>query len=132
MLEDGIIVPIEKLDWISLMVVQPKKKSDISICVDLCKLNVSYVHDPFPTQFTVELLENVGGCEAYSFSNGFLGCHHVWIAEEYQAKTMFTTEWSSFPYKVMLFGLKNEPAIFSRIVVIDFKGAYASPMIDAR
>ena len=32
------------------------------------------------------------------------------------------TEWGCFQYRVMLFGLKNSPMIFSRIIVATFKG----------
>jgi len=57
------------------MVVQPKKMGDLRICVHLHKLNATCVHDPFPTPFIDEVLENMGGCEAYSFIDGFLGYH---------------------------------------------------------
>jgi hypothetical protein len=67
------------------------------------------------------VLENVGGREAYSFTNGFSGYHQVQITEEDQDKTTFVTEWGSFAYTVMPFGLKNAPAVFSRIVVTTFK-----------
>jgi len=54
------------------MVIQEKKiKGDIRISVDFWKLNNAYVHNPFPTTFTDEVLENFGGQEAYSFTNGF-------------------------------------------------------------
>ena len=43
------------------MVVQDKKTGEIRICVNLRKLNDAYVHDPFPTPFTDEVLEEVGG-----------------------------------------------------------------------
>jgi hypothetical protein len=103
------------------MVVQPKKTDDIRICVDLRSLNVACVHDPFPTPFIDEVLENVGGWEAYSFTYDFSGYHQVRIAEENQAKATFAMEWGSFAYIVMPFGLKNAPTIFSRIVVVAFK-----------
>jgi hypothetical protein len=48
-------------EWISPMVVQDKKTGGIKICVDLRKLNDACLHDPFPTPFTDEVLENVGG-----------------------------------------------------------------------
>jgi hypothetical protein len=41
--------------------------------------------------------------------------------EEYQAKPTFVTEWGSFSYMVIPFGLKNSSAMFSRIVVAAFK-----------
>ena len=93
MFEAGIIVPVEESDWISLMVVQSKKKSDIWICVYLRSLNVSCVHDPFPTPFTNEVLENVGGQESYSFTDGFSGYHQIKIAPKDRHKTTFATEW---------------------------------------
>ena len=45
------------------MVVQDKKTGEIRICVDLRKMNNAYLHDPFPTPFTDEVLDNVGGQE---------------------------------------------------------------------
>jgi hypothetical protein len=71
MLEAGIIEPVKELEWISLMVVQEKKQGRIRICVNLRKLNDAFLHDSFPTPFTNEMLENVGGHEVYSFTNGF-------------------------------------------------------------
>jgi hypothetical protein len=122
MLEAGIIEPVEESEWISPMVVQDKKQGrGIRICVDLRKLNDACLHDPFPTPFMDEVLENVGGHEAYSFTDGFSGYHQIKIAQEDRHKTTFATEWGSYQYTVMSFGLKNAPAIFSRVVIATFK-----------
>lgn len=76
MLVAGIIEHVEELDWVSPMVVQKKnKKGLIQIYVDLTILNDACVHDPFPTLFTHEVLENIGGQEGYSFIDGFSGYH---------------------------------------------------------
>jgi hypothetical protein len=61
MLESGIIEPMEESEWISPMVVQEKKTRGIKICLDLIKLNDACINDSFPTPFTDEVLENVGG-----------------------------------------------------------------------
>jgi hypothetical protein len=61
MLEARIIETVEESEWISSMVVQDKKTREIRICVDLKKLNDACLHDPFPTPFTDEVLDNVGG-----------------------------------------------------------------------
>ena len=70
-MEDGIIEPMEESEWISRMEVQEKKQGRIRICVDLRKLNDVFLHDSFPTPFKDEVLENVGGQEVYSFTDGF-------------------------------------------------------------
>jgi hypothetical protein len=41
--------------------------------------------------------------------------------QEDRHKTTFVTEWGSYQYTVMPFGLKNAPAVFSRVVVAAFK-----------
>jgi hypothetical protein len=93
----------------------------IIICVDSRKLNDADLHDPFPTHFTDEVLENVGGQEAYSFTDGFSGYHPIKIALEDKYKTTFAIEWRSYQYTIMTFGMKNAPSIFSRVVIASFK-----------
>jgi len=94
--------------------------NDIRFCVDYKILNVACVHDPFLTPFSDEVLDQVARNEAYSFTNGFYGYRQVRITEEDKKKTTFTTEWGSFSYNVMPFGLKNSTTIFSRIVIATF------------
>jgi hypothetical protein len=103
------------------MVVQQKKQDEIRISVDLRKLNDACLHDMFPTPFTDELLENVGGHEVYSFTDVFSGYHHIKIATEDRYNTTFSTKWGSYQYTVMPFGLKNAPTIFFRVVIAAFK-----------
>jgi hypothetical protein len=58
MLEVGLICLVEEADWVSPIVVQRKKQTeDIRVYVDYRFLNFSYVHGPFPTPFTDEVLE---------------------------------------------------------------------------
>jgi hypothetical protein len=82
MLEAGIIELVEESEWISPMVVHDKKSGKNRICVDLRKLNDACLHDPFPTSFTDEVLDNVGGHEFYSFIDGFSGYHQIIISKE--------------------------------------------------
>jgi hypothetical protein len=84
-------------------------------------LNDACLHDSFPTPFKDEVLENVGGHEAYSFTNVLSGYHQITIAPENIYKTNFSTEWGSYQYTIMPFGLKNAPTIFSRVVIVAFK-----------
>jgi hypothetical protein len=65
MLEVGIIEPVEESEWVSSMVFQENNHGGMRVCVDLRKLNDAFVHDPFPTPFTDEVLKNVGDHESY-------------------------------------------------------------------
>ncbi len=48
MLAVGIIKPVEESNWVSPMAVQEnKQKDEITICIDLRKLNDSCAHDRF-------------------------------------------------------------------------------------
>jgi len=54
------------------------------------------MHDPFPTLFTGEVLDNVGGQEAHSFTDGFSGYHQIKIASKDRNKMTFTTNEDAF------------------------------------
>ena len=69
-----------------------ERLEEIRVCVGYRSLNFACVHDPFPTPFTNEVLEQVVGKEAYSFTDGFSRYHQVRIAEEDKRKTTFITE----------------------------------------
>lgn len=76
MLASGLIFPIDEAEWINPIVIQDKKDSnEIWVCVDYRILNNACIPDPFPTPFSDEVLDNVGGNEAYSFTDGFSGYH---------------------------------------------------------
>ena len=70
MLDVGIIDLVEESEWINPVAVQDKKTaSEVCICIDLRKLNGACFHNPFPTPFTDEVLESVGGQDVYSFTD---------------------------------------------------------------
>ena len=122
MIDAGVIEPVEESQWIIPIVIQDKKTiGEFRICVDLRKLNNAFLHDPFPTPFTDEVLESIEGKEMCSFTDGFSGYHQVRIAKEDRHKTTFITKWGCYKYTVMPFGLKNAPPICSRIVFSAFK-----------
>ena len=79
------------------------------------------MHDPFLTPFTDEVLECLGGQEAYSFTDGFSGYHQIKITPKDRSKTTFAIEWGCFQYTVMPFKLKNASEINSFVVIAVFK-----------
>ena len=78
LLEVGFIYPVNNLEWVSPIVVVPKKvgtdgKIKILVCQDFWKLNVATKKDYFPLPFTDIILDHVSSQECYSFLDGFSG-----------------------------------------------------------
>jgi hypothetical protein len=76
--------------------------------------------DFFLTLFANEIINKLVGHECYYFTDIFLGYNQVTMAKQDQDKTL-VCEFGSFTYKFMLFGLKNAPSVFSRVVVKEFQ-----------
>ena len=121
LLEVGFIYPVPHSEWVSPIVMVPKKNGKIRICQDFRKLNAVTKKDYFPLPFTNTILDAVAGHKCYSFLDGFSGYNQVKIAKEDQLKTTFTTDWGTFAYKVMPFGLCNAPATFQRVMTQAFQ-----------
>ena len=97
MLDTGIIEPVEESEWINPILIYGKKTtSEVRICDNLRKLNDACLHNPFPTPFTDEVLEKIGGQEMYSFTYGFSSYHQVKIVKEYRHKLTFITKWGCY------------------------------------
>ena len=88
-----IIVPVEHSEWLSPMVIAPKKQTtnNIRVCVDFCALNKVTIKDGFPMLFFKRVLEDVAGHSLYSFMDGFSGYNQISIHPDHQAKTAFVT-----------------------------------------
>ena len=65
-LEAGFIYPVDKTEWLSLIVIVPKKNGKLRVCVDYRKLNAVTKVDPFPLPFTESILEAVAGHKMYT------------------------------------------------------------------
>lgn len=121
LLNAGFIYPVPYSEWVSPIVMVPKKNGKIRICQDYRQLNAVTKKDFFPLPFTDSILDAVAGHECYSFLDGFSGYNQVRIAKEDQLKTTFTTDWGTFAYRVMPFGLCNAPATFQRVMTQAFQ-----------
>ena len=77
--------------------------------------------DYFPPPFMDIILDYVSGQECYSFLDGFSRYNQVSIRMEDQLKTTFTTEWGTFAFNRMPFGLCNAPGTFQRFMMDIFR-----------
>ena len=114
LLDVGFIYEIEHTEWVSPIVIVPKKNGKLRVCVNLKKVNAATIRDHYPLPFTEHVLERVAaGKEAYSFLDGFSGYNQVLIDPCDQHKTAFATEWGTYAYRVVMpFGLTNAPNRF--------------------
>ena len=55
-----------------------------------------------------------------SFMDGFFGYSQIFMAPEDMKKTSFITEWGTYCYRVMSFGLKNVGATYQRVTTTLF------------
>jgi hypothetical protein len=85
--------------------------------VDYHKLNVQTKKDPFPLPF----LDSVARHEMYLFMDGYNIYNQVKMVEEDKDKMTFISEWGTYAYNVMPFGLCNAPTIFQNVVTKTFK-----------
>ena len=126
LLEAGFIYPVSNSEWVSPIVVVPKKveadgKVKIMVFQDFRKLNTTTKKDYSPFPFTDIILDHVAGQEYYNFLDGFSGYNQVFIRTEDQLKTTFTTEWRTFAFNRMPFGLCNAPGTFQRLMMDIFQ-----------
>jgi len=125
LIEAGFIYPILSSEWVSPIVVAPKPPGPngeykIRLCQDYRKLNAATRKDHHPLPFSDMILDKVAGSERFSFLDGFAGYNQIHIRKEDQSKTTFTTDWGTFAFARMPFGLCNAPATFQRAMMVIF------------
>ena len=138
LLEAGFIYPVNNSEWVLPIEVIPKKvgadkKVKIRVCHDFRKLNVAMKKDYFLLPFIDIILDHISEQEYYSFMDGFSGYNQVFIRMGDQLKTTFTTEWRTFSFNRMPFGLYNAPRTFQRLMMDifqDFLGHFLEVFID--
>ncbi|RDY06703.1 hypothetical protein CR513_09254, partial [Mucuna pruriens] len=84
------------------------------MCVDYRDLNRAIPKDDFPLLHIDVLVDNTAKHGYFFFMDGFSGYNQIRMALEDMEKTTFITQWGTFYYKVMPFGLKNAGATYQR------------------
>jgi hypothetical protein len=113
----GFIYPISDSEWVSPLVIVPKKNRKWRVCVDYRALNKATQKDHFLLPFIDQVLDSLSGKKFFSFLDGFSGYNQIKIAPQDQDKTTFTSPWGTFSYRVLPFGLCNAPTTFQRVVI---------------
>ncbi|RVX22960.1 Transposon Ty3-G Gag-Pol polyprotein [Vitis vinifera] len=110
----GFLSVVEYPEWLANVVPVPKKDSKVRVCVDFRDLNKASSKDDFPLSHINMLVNSTTGYSMLSFMDGFSGYSQILMAPEDMEKTSFITEWGTYCYRVMPFGLKNAGATYQR------------------
>jgi len=101
LLDAQFIFPIKTTQWLSPLVIVPKKNGKLNIYVDYRKLNSQTKKDPFPLPFLDLVLDIVVRHEMYSFMDGYSCYNQVKMVKKDKEKTSFIFEWGAYAYNVM-------------------------------
>ena len=110
----GFLLVVEYPEWLANVVPVPKKDGKVRVCVDFRDLNKASPKDDFPLPHIDMLVDSTAGHPMLSFMDGFFGYNQILMAPEDVEKTSFITEWGTYSYRVMPFGLKNAGATYQR------------------
>ncbi|WKA10567.1 hypothetical protein VitviT2T_028132 [Vitis vinifera] len=110
----SFLLVVEYPEWLANVVPIPKKDGKVRVCVDFRDLNKASPKDDFPLPHIDMLVDSTARHSMLSFMDGFSGYNHILMALEDMEKTSFITEWSTYYYRVMPFGLKNAGATYQR------------------
>ncbi|RVW93290.1 Transposon Ty3-I Gag-Pol polyprotein [Vitis vinifera] len=110
----GFLSVVECPKWLANVVPVPKKDVKVRVCVDFRDLNKASPKDDFPLPHIDMLVDSTIGYSILSFMDRFFGYSQILMALEDMEKTSFITEWGTYCYRVMPFGLKNVGATYQR------------------
>ena len=98
----------------------PRKDDKVRVCVDFRNLNKARPKDGFPLPHIDMLVDSIVGHVMLSFMDGFFGYNQIMMAPEDREKKPLITEWDTYCYRVMSFGLKKAGATYQRVATTLF------------
>ena len=96
LLEAGFIYPTSESEWVSPLVIVPKKNGKWRVCVDNRELNKATQKYHFPLPFIDQVLDTLFEKKFFSFLDGFSRYNQIQISPEYQDKTTSTCPLGTF------------------------------------
>nr|XP_027102165.1 uncharacterized protein LOC113723098 [Coffea arabica] len=121
LLEAKIVKEIYYPTWLANPVLVKKEDRAWRMCVDFTDLNKACPKDCYPLPHIDQLVDSTIGCEIFCFLDAFKEYHQIALDEEDKEKTAFITEYGTYCYTTMPFGLKNAGATYQRLVNKLFK-----------
>ncbi|GKC60706.1 reverse transcriptase domain-containing protein [Tanacetum coccineum] len=120
-LKARIIRRVRYPSWVANPVLVKKVDGSWRRCIDFKDLNKACPKDLYPLPEIDWKIESLMGFHYKYFLDAYKGYHQIQMTKKDDEKTTFHTEEGVFCYKKMHFGLKNEGAIYQRLVDSAFK-----------
>ena len=117
LLEKDIIEEVNgPTKWVSPMVVVPKSRGDIRICIDMRKANEAIIRERHPIPTIEEVLFQMNGATVFSKLDLKWGFHQVVLSEKSRPITTFVTYRGLYRYKRLMFGITSAPEKYQKLV----------------
>ena len=111
-LKASFLATITYFDYVTNIVLMPKKDGKVHMCIDYRDLNQANSKDNFPLPHIDTLIDNIVTNMFFLFMNEFSSYNQIKMAEEDKAKMAFTTHQGTYAYDIMPSGLKNVGATY--------------------
>ena len=115
LLDNDFIEPSQS-DWRSPCILVPKPDGTFRMCTDYRKVNSVTKTDSFPVPRMDDCIDNIGQAKYVTKFDLLKGFWQIPLTDRAKEISAFVTPDGLYQYKVMLFGMKNPPATFQRLI----------------
>ena len=116
----GFLSMVEYPEWLANVIPISKNEGKVRVCVDFRDLNKASPNDDFSLPHIDMLVDSIVDHLILSFMDKFSRYIQILMALEDMEKMSFITEWGTYCYRVMSFGLKNVGATYQRATTTIF------------
>jgi hypothetical protein len=111
LLKKGYIFP-SLSPWGVSVLFMNKKDGTLRLCIDFRQLNKVTIKNKYPLPRIDDLFDQLKDAKIFSKIDLSSRYHQVRIKDEYISKTTFRTRYGHYEFRVVPFGLSNEPIVF--------------------
>ena len=110
------IIEESQCNWSSPGILVPKHDGGFRFCTDFRKVNDKTKSDSFPIPRIADCIDQIGNAKYVSTFDMLNGYWQEPLTQQSREISAFITPSGLYKYKVMLFGMKNAPGTFQKMV----------------